>query len=164
MRPAVALPLLLALAACNAPAEQVANAPRTAATAPAGSAPSVDPLVPAQIAAAQLGGELGCTFTGDGMQAPLLVASGMVSDPQGTAQAVGGGDGSSRQLSAVERGGFDGMLNGVEFAGEGFRYAIRLVPGEAAGGGESPPMPAELVVTAPWGKQARIAGGWTCGP
>lgn len=164
MRPCL-LPFLtplLALAACDGGATTAPAPSPTPAATP--TKPVVAPLLPEQIATAELGGELGCAFATADMPGPLLVASGMVSDPEGTAQAVAGGDGVPLRMEAVERGGFDGMINGAEFAAKGFRYAVKLTGEPAAQGGESPPRPARLTVTAPWGAQAVVAGEWTCGP
>lgn len=161
MRPClILLPALLPLAACDG-APTPAPKPQVAATP---AVPVVVPLLPQQIAAAELGGELGCTFTVPDQPGPLLVASGMVADPEGTAQAVGGGDGVPLRMEAVEHGGFDRMINGAEFSGKGFRYAVKLTGEPAVQGGESPPRPARLTVTAPWGARTVLPGAWTCGP
>ncbi|MGC1269355.1 MAG: hypothetical protein WA842_02030 [Croceibacterium sp.] len=164
MRPCliVFLPLLLPLAACDAGTTPAAAPSKSGAAAPA--VPVVAPLLPEQIATAELGGELGCAFATADLSGPLLVASGMVSDPEGTAQALAGGDGLALRMEAVERGGFDGMINGAEFAAKGFRYAVKLTGEPAPQGGESPPRPAQLTVTAPWGAQKVLPGEWTCGP
>lgn len=161
--PFLAGALVLPLAACDAGPSPAPEPASTVAAAPA--LPVVSPLLPEQISTAELGGELGCAFAAPDFPGPLLVASGMVSDPQGTAQAVAGGDGLAVRMEAVERGGFDGMINGAEFAAKGFRYAVKPTGEPAARhGGESPPRPARLTVTAPWGAQTVLRGEWTCGP
>lgn len=160
--PFLTLALLLPLAACDAGTTPAAAPSPTSAATPA--VPVVAPLLPEQIATAELGGELGCAFATPDAPGPLLLASGMVSDPEGTAQAVAGGEGLALRMEAVERGGFDGMINGAEFAAKGFRYAVKLTGEPARQGGESPPRPALLTVTAPWGAQTVLRGEWTCGP
>lgn len=165
MRRVLNLLLALPLAACGQAAPQPEPSAKDQAAPTAQLAPRVRALLPDEVAQADLGGELGCSFTEGTRPAPLLVATGMVDDPEGTAQAIGGGDGAPLRLEAVERGGFDAMLNGAEFAGKGFAYRVHLTGADAAGaGGESPARPATLTVTAPWGKRAVLQGRWTCGP
>lgn len=164
MRCVLKLFLALPLAACGQ-AEPPEPSATSQARPTAQPAPRVRALLPDQVAQAGLGGELGCSFTEGARPAPLLVATGMVDDPEGAAQAIGGGDGAPLRLEAVERGGFDAMLNGAEFAGQGFAYRVHLTGGDASpSGGESPARPATLTVTAPWGQRAVLRGSWTCGP
>ncbi len=165
LRPPAALALLAVLAAAGcqdqggprgAADTEVLTRPDVAATAaPAG----LQALSLAELEALSLPGELACAFT-DGGQT-LLLARGDAASSQparGVVRLAGG----LRTLAAP--GGFDAMLHGTRFEGEGL--VIEVVPtGPAIGRGESPPAPAELLVTQAAGTAAQtVAGQWQCGP
>jgi len=106
-----------------------------------------------------LKGELSCHFR-DKAGALLLVASGFsgVKEP---------GFGLVKVTGYVEQvvapGGYDAMVNGTAFGGQGKTVTIAIT-GPATGGGESPPYPATLTYDRADGAKRVFAGTWTCGP
>ncbi len=109
---------------------------------------------------AQLSGELACSFGAPG-GAPLLLANGDVasSDP---AQGV------VKILDSVERvsapGGFNGIVRGGTFTGQGKTIRITLIGDAPTAGGESPPHPATLTYERADGASRTLRGSWVCGP
>jgi len=167
----------LALAACSDPAGE-AQSPEAAApatpvapeTAPQsgarrdtvggdGSDIVLNGLTGDEIDAAGLSGELACAFVGEGDQI-LLHAKGVVASSDPAQGVVKVGD-------YVERvgapGGFDGMLRGASFTGQGKTVVIE-VTGDPIGSGESPPNPATLTYQRADGASRVFNGLWTCGP
>lgn len=138
----------------------VTPAPITSATVGGDGSPILlDPLTPADVEGAKLSGELGCNFqTAEG--ASLLTAMGNVAAPEAARGVV-------KVAGYVEPvfapGGFDGMLRGAIFAGQGKTVVIALT-GPATGGGESPPVPATLTYQRADGASRMIPGQWICGP
>lgn len=123
-----------------------------------GSEITLSALSPADVEGAKLTGELGCSFTADDQ--PLLVAKGN----------VGGGDparGVVKVGDYVEPvgapGGFNAMVKGAKFSGQGKTVTIALT-GPAIGGGESPPRPATLTYDRADGAKRVLDGRWNCGP
>lgn len=144
-----------------APAPAPPEAPGLGATVGGdGSAIELSPLSAAEIEAADLSGELGCSFAASGAAAPLLVAMGNVASREPAWGVVKVG-------TYVERvgapGGFDAMLDGATFSGAGKTVRITLT-GPAVGGGESPPRPATLTYDRADGARRGFAGLWSCGP
>ncbi len=181
--PHVAALIALALTACSGPADSSAQAeaerpapaqaqpapvtPPPAPPAPAsdtvggdGSAIVLNALSSAEIGAAKLTGELGCSFASPDTS-PLLVAMGDVASAT-RAQGV------VKVLDSVElvsaKGGFDAMLKGAAFAGQGKTVTIALTGARPVGGGESPGYPATLTYDRADGARRTIDGLWTCGP
>lgn len=170
--------LALGLAACSQPAaDQPAAQPEKSAAASGDLPPPIKPvdiptkggdgspidlagLTPADVSAAKLPGELGCSFAADAATPPILVAMGDVasSDPARGIVKVG---------TTIERvaspGGFDGMTKGARFTGKGLQLRLALT-GTATGGGESPPSPATLTADRADGAVRVFAGEWRCGP
>lgn len=111
------------------------------------------------IEANALDGELACAFSTP-EASPLLLAKGNVGskDPAFGLVKVG---------TYVERvaapGGFDAMLKGAVFSGQGKTIRIKLT-GPATAGGESPPRPATLTYERGDGASRTLAGRWECGP
>ncbi len=106
-----------------------------------------------------LKGELSCYFR-DKAKALLLVGSGFsgVKEPgYGLVKVTG----SVEQV--VAPGGFDAMVNGAAFSGQGKTVTIALT-GPATGGGESPAYPATLTYDRADGAKRVFVGTWTCGP
>lgn len=175
-----ALGAALALAACaaeegadNAAAIEAVPAGESvagpAATGPAqvgeGSQIRLDALTPAEIAQADLAGELGCSFVRGGRDLPLLVAMGFVGDADGRAQAVAKAGGHIEHLRAREPGGFDVLPRGASFVGRGMTYIVAPAgQGGRPAGGESPPLAAELLLHRADGAELVITGRWVCGP
>jgi hypothetical protein len=177
LHPLAALAMTAALAGCEArepakptePAPPVAAAPPPSTPAPTpaqettggdGSPILLNPLTAAEITDAKLGGELGCTFATGGTAAPLLVAMGDVGSKDAAMGVV-------KVAGYVERvatpGGFDAMLKGATFSGQGKTLVLALT-GPATGGGESPPTPATLTYQRADGASRTFVGQWTCGP
>lgn len=106
-----------------------------------------------------LKGELSCYFNAKD-NALLLVASGFsgIKEP---------GYGLVKVGAYVERivapGGYDAMVNGTTFSGQGKTIKIAIT-GKATGGGESPAYPATLTYDRADGAKRVIEGTWTCGP
>ncbi len=169
LRPPLAAGLLAVLAAsgCQDHESRRAGAPgdaevltRTPQEAPDGTAPvALQALSLAELEAASLPGELACAFI-DGGQT-LLLARGDVasSEPARGMVRVAG-----RMHTVTAPGGFDAMLQGTRFQGAGL--VIEVVPvGPPVGRGESPPVPAELVVHgAVAATPHNVPGQWQCGP
>jgi hypothetical protein len=169
----------LALAACSDPGDQPLAPDRAespAVTAPVvvvapsppagsatiggdGSAIRLSALSPAELAAAQLAGELGCSFAAD-ERSPLLVARGNVASTEPAFGLIKIGN-TLERIAAP--GGFDAMLDGADFSGRGTAIRIALT-GPATGGGESPPRPATLTFDRADGARRVFPGRWTCGP
>jgi hypothetical protein len=174
---------ILAVAACSGPtgAEDQAQTPSPAPAA-APPVPEVPPVTPpvttgdtvggdgspilltalssADLEATKLSGELGCSFSSP-TASPLLVAMGNVAS-QTPAQGV------VKVLDSVERvtapGGFNGMLKGTTFVGQGKTLVVALTGQPPVGGGESPAYPATLTYDRADGARRTIEGSWTCGP
>lgn len=124
-----------------------------------GSSIRLSPIETADVEAARLGGELGCSFTkGDDL---LLLASGVVASKEPAFGIVKVGD-YVESISAP--GGFDAMIKGATFAGKGKTIRIELTSGTPLGGGESPPFAAKLTYIRADGASRTIDGLWTCGP
>ena len=173
----VAALVALALAACSpapdaAPAAEPPAAPtpaappetpkpEPAATLGGGGSPiRLTALSNTDLQSASLQGELGCSFSTP-TASPLLVAVGYVASKE-PAQGV------VKVLDSVERvvapGGFDAMLKGAVFAGQGKTLTIALTGAAPVGGGESPGYPATLTYDRADGARQILTGLWTCGP
>ena len=124
-----------------------------------GSAITLTSLSGEEIEAANLQGELGCSFATAGA-APLLIAMGNAASKEPAFGLIKIGDYVERVAAP---GGFDGMLKGATFSGPGTTIRIALT-GPAIGAGESPPNPATLTFDRMDGGRRAIAGRWTCGP
>lgn len=124
-----------------------------------GSQIRLEGLTGDEIGAADLEGELTCSFAvGDG--APLLHAAGNVASTE-PAQAIVKHGGYVEGFRAP--GGFDAMAKGTTFHGRGLQIAVTLT-GAATGGGESPPRPARLTTDRADGGRRIDEGLWRCGP
>lgn len=125
-----------------------------------GSQIQLSPLLRADFEANKLDGELGCSFNSGGGTDPLLYAVGFsgIKEP---------GHGLVKVGTYVERivapGGYDAMVNGTTFNGQGKTIKIAIT-GKQIGGGESPPYPATLTYDRADGAKRVIEGAWTCGP
>ncbi|MEN7538331.1 hypothetical protein [Aurantiacibacter flavus] len=170
------LPLLLApliLAACNegAPEPPVASDEPAApvasgvSMAEGQSAPiMLDVIMPEDIAAEPLDGELGCSFSFSRNDDPLLVAKGFV-DSQRQAMGAVKIDGTVMRLAKDGKGGFGDMPDGASFT-NGTVSARVEVTGEADPGAapsESPLKTARLTI-ARGTRQIVIDGFYACGP
>lgn len=124
-----------------------------------GSAITLSALSPGDIEGVKLGGELACAFS-SADHSTLLLAKGDVGSKDAAQGVV-------KVADYVERiaapGGFDAMLKGTSFSGQGKQVRIALT-GPAIGGGESPPRPATLTYDRADGARRTIAGRWSCGP
>lgn len=124
-----------------------------------GSQIQLSPLTRADFEANDLKGELGCGFNSGGTDL-LLRAVGFVASKEPAQGMVKVG-------TYVERiaapGGYDAMVNGAAFSGQGKTVTIAIT-GPATGGGESPPYPATLTYDRADGAKRVFPGTWTCGP
>lgn len=179
----------LTLAACSPKTEDQPTAPpvpdevRTPAVAPAvpapvtaapadGAAPGgatvggdgsqiqLSPLLRADFEANALKGELSCGFNSGGGSDPLLFATGFVGSKEPAQGLVKVGTYVERIAAA---GGYDAMVNGVTFTGQGKVIKVAIT-GKATGGGESPAYPASLTYDRADGAKRGVEGTWTCGP
>lgn len=162
-----ALAAALALAGCSDRSAEQPVDPTAEATRP----PPDTSLAPGQaretlqaedIAGAALAGELSCAFVERGAAAPLLVAAADVID---TARAEGVlrlGPAALR-LRAAEPGGFNAMVYGERFTSGDLAAQVIVTSRTPEGEGESPPLPARLVLASDAGAD-EVAGTWTCGP
>ena len=163
----------LMLAACNQTVpEQPAASDVPAATAASGvnaadgqSAPiMLDVILPEDLAAEPLEGELGCSFSFSRTDDPLLVAKGIVGSQSQAAGAVKI-DGTVMRLAKEGKGGFGGMPDGASFT-NGTVSARVEVTGDADPGAapsESPLKTARLTI-ARGTRQIAVDGFYACGP
>jgi hypothetical protein len=116
----------------------------------------------AEIEGADLAGELGCDFA-SGPTSVLLIAKGDVASPSSARGIVKIGE-FVEPVVAGEVGGFNAMLDGTTFVGQGKTIRIAVAKAAAAEGGESPPHRATLTYQRADGASRKLAGLWTCGP
>jgi len=119
---------------------------------------ALQPLSAEDVEVAKLSGELACGFGIDAQQT-IMLAHGDVASKD-SAQGIVKVNGAVKKVSAP--GGFDAMIEGARFKGNGVSIVIK-VTGEATGEGESPPRPATLTFAGMEGA-TNIEGQWTCGP
>jgi hypothetical protein len=105
-----------------------------------------------------LKGELSCGFNSGADQ--LLYAVGFVASKDAAQGLVKVGTYVER---IVTPGGYDAMVNGATFSGQGKTIKIAIT-GKATGGGESPAYPATLSYSRADGAKRVVEGTWTCGP
>ncbi|AKH42762.1 hypothetical protein FHS61_000536 [Altererythrobacter atlanticus] len=156
----------MALAACSGePAEPAPEAvPETAAAANVPSFGVAGVLTEEDIAGAELGGELGCSFTEAGADGPALVAMGWVGANR-SSQGVLKLDGETVGVRSREASGFGGMIEGAEFLGGDLVVNVMQISEEDTDPGEASTYPAELeIMRASNGEMSVAAGEWTCGP
>ncbi len=144
----------------------VTAAPNDGASSPGatvggdGSQIQLSPLLPADFEANALKGELSCGFNSGGGSDPLLFATGFVGGKEPAQGLVKVG-------TYVERiaapGGYDAMVKGASFSGQGKTIKI-VITGKPIGGGESPGYPATLAYDRADGAKRVFEGTWTCGP
>lgn len=129
-----------------------------------GSELRLSALTGPDMAGANLAGELACSFTRTGDDAPILLAKGNVGSAD-RALAIIGFAGGTERLVAAEAGGFDAIIEGGRFGGKGLTVDVRRgkapMPGAS---GESPPYPAALRAMRADGAERSLNGTWTCGP
>jgi hypothetical protein len=116
----------------------------------------------ADLDSVKLAGELGCSFASPSVS-PLLVAMGDVASQTPAQGVVKIGDYVER-VSARNPGGFDAMVKGATFVGQGKMVTVALTGAPPASGGESPAYPATLTYDRADGARRVIDGFWTCGP
>jgi hypothetical protein len=153
--------LAAALAACSPTAEDEPAAegpePAAAATGPRAALTAED------IEAAQLAGELSCSFVERGVRAPVLVASADVDDAARPVGVLKLGS-STLRLESAAAGGFNAMVEGARFVSGDLTAAVAVTSSELLDDSESPPLAAVLELgSAALGTQ-RIEGEWSCGP
>lgn len=125
-----------------------------------GSPIRLSPLGSADVEAADLAGELACSFA-SGEGETLLLATGDVASQEPAFGVVKVGD---YVESVSTAGGFDAMIRGATFAGRGKTVEIERTASQPIGGGESPPFPARLTYQRADGASRSFDGLWTCGP
>lgn len=125
-----------------------------------GSPITLNALSEADVEANPLQGELACSFGGAGATPPLLIAKGDVATKESAFGLVKVGDYVER---IAQPGGFNAIVKGGTFSGQGKTVIIALT-GPAVGGGESPPRPATLTYQRADGAERVFTGLWTCGP
>lgn len=124
-----------------------------------GSEIVLNPVTAADLQGVTLEGELACSFTIGG-SGPLIIARGDASSSNPAFGVIKVGDYVERIAAP---GGYDGMLKGATFNGQGKTVTI-AVADPAQGGGESPPGPATLTYHRADGARRVYPGAWTCGP
>lgn len=162
MRPFPLATAPLALAACSQPAPP-APPPAQAQTETKGGDGSqivLNPLSARNIEEVRLSGELSCAFaTGAGER--LLFASGAVASNEPAIGVVKVADYVERIFAPR---GFDGMVQGATFSGQGKTIVIAITDRNPVGAGESPPHRATLTYQRADGASRTFGGLWTCGP
>lgn len=124
-----------------------------------GSQIQLSALTAADLDANRLEGELACSFSTPAFS-PLVIARGDVASKDAAFGLIKVGDYVERMAAP---GGYDAMLNGAVFSGQGKTVTI-AVTGPATEGGESPPRPATLTYDRADGAKRAFPGLWTCGP
>jgi hypothetical protein len=119
-------------------------------------------LTPGDVGRAALAGELACAFSESDAAGPLLVATADVTD-EARAEGVLRLGPSALRLRAEETGGFNAMVHGASFTSGDLAARIIVTSETPTAGGESPPLPARLEISADAGTQL-IDGEWACGP
>jgi hypothetical protein len=124
-----------------------------------GSDIALAPLQPDD--AADLPGELACSFRlADARQSLMIARADVGDDARGVAVIRNGGY--AERLMARSDGGFGAMEPGITFGGRGMTVTIDR--GERRSGGESPDYAATLLAQRADGAERRYQGLWTCGP
>lgn len=144
----------------------------TAACSPAEDAPgeayngpmTVEALTEAELSGQTLDGELGCSFTVDGVGA-VFVAMGYVAD-DGPAMGLVRAGGTVHRVS-TRSGGYDEMIDGAEFegpdSGSDVEVDIDRTSDDPLSGRESPAYPGRITIE--WrDEEVTAEGRWTCGP
>ena len=165
----------LALAACSGSESEAPAAPPgdeiTAPPAPSTPSPTVpeqappvlEPMVYEEYTSLIEPG-LGCSFSTADER--LLLVSTAPMDESAIAEAVVKRDGKTMVLRAQDAGGYDALVNGATFAGEGALSArVERLPGEGTPGEiETTSWPATLTVMA-HGETGTVypEGKWNCG-
>ena len=132
----------------------------SATTGGDGSPIRLSPLGSGEVEAADLGGELGCSFA-NAERETLLLAMGNVASQEPAFGIVKVGD---YVESVSTPGGFDAMIRGATFVGKGKTLVVDRTSSQPVGGGESPPYPATLTYQRADGASRTFEGLWTCGP
>lgn len=127
-----------------------------------GSAITMSAISEAEADAANLQGELACTFQRDG-GGTLLLAKGDV-DAKSRGAGIWKIADSVEPVFFTRGGGFNAMTKGGEIGGKGMTGRITLTSKTPLGGGESPPYPATLSLDRMDGAHIEIKGRYTCGP
>lgn len=166
MRSRLILPAALAmLAACSSQPAEDKEAPPS--PAPVLSDPDFGQpgaLDAQDIEQAALDGELGCSFTPAGADAPALVAKGWAGIDKAS-QGVLKIDGAAMPVHTQEAKGFGAMVRGAQFLGGDLIAVVQPDSADDADPGEGSTYTAQLRITRPSdGRMAAIAGEWTCGP
>lgn len=157
-------------AALDPAAQATASAPGSTPHAPGhdpagetiggdGSQIQLDALTAQDVSDARLSGELACSFAAPDATS-LLHATGVVAADE-PAQGVVKVSGYVEPVRAP--GGFNAIVGGATFTGQGKTIVVALT-GPAIGGGESPPRPATLTYQRADGASRVFAGQWQCGP
>lgn len=141
--------------ACG-PAPQAPHTPQTPALGPQSLA--LEPLLAPDVEG-RLSGELGCSFSGG--DAVLAVAQGHV-DAAARSEILIKRGGAVAQLAAVEPGGYDAMVEGAAFAGEGLSVEV-LTRDRMETGNEQVAYNATITIRSGDAAQT-YPGNWTCGP
>lgn len=176
-RASLAASALLILAACSPPSEPAgegANEAEAATGEPAGlpvratGAPILlETLAPADLQAAELEGELGCSFSAARNDEPLFLGMANVIGDEG-AQGLVRIDGDVSPLSMDAVGGYDRMAQGARFSAGQLSLSFEVKGGTPLP--EDPPVAGELplrearMVVARGDRRLAIDGFWECGP
>ncbi len=152
----------LALAGCSPDsADKDADAKAAATRAPPAEAVH-ETLAAGDVEGGALTGELACSFTERGAEAPMLIAMADVAN-DARAEGVLKLGPSVLRVSADKLGGFNAMVNGARFLSGDLEARVVVISGAPLDASESPPLPARLEIATDAGAQ-RIDGEWTCGP
>jgi hypothetical protein len=159
----LALCLALGLAACSPAADDETDAQAAPEATPAKSPPPRTALTAEDIEAAQLSGELSCSFAERGVRAPLLVASADVDDAARPVGVLKLGS-SALRLQSSAAGGFNAMVEGARFTSGDLTAQVAVTSREPLDDSEAPPLAAVLEVGSAATGMQRIVGEWACGP
>lgn len=161
LRAALVLPLLMAACADRSANGNAAQPEPATAASPSPTGPARGRLMPlsaADIADANLSGDLACAFADEGGRA-VFHATGLAGSSR-VAEGLIRLGGTVARVTAP--GGYDRMVDGTTFASPVTKVRIWNI-GAAEGDGASPPRPATLNWTAGDGTQGSVSGRWTCG-
>lgn len=130
---------------------------------PGGDEIELGRLTEADMTGVSLAGELGCSFHAGGAYQPVFVATADVL-PDGVADGLVKDGPMTARVRSTSEGGFNALVDGGRFEGEGVVVEVEVTGQPESGGHESPPIPARISIEGHDGRNVDADGEWRCGP
>jgi|GEM_PF-3055901 len=130
---------------------------------PGGDEIELGRLTEADMTGASLEGELGCSFHAGGAYLPVFIAAANVV-PDGVADGLVKDGPMTARVRSTSQGGFNALVDGGRFEGEGVVVEVEVTGQPESGGHESPPIPARISIEGHDGRNVDADGEWRCGP